>query len=76
MVEHIMQVKSALWHNINYVLESTTAWGLVVFSHVIGLQVTHPIVVDLLPYVQLMSLILASFASCYTIYKIRKDLKK
>lgn len=76
MIEEIVHIKQALWHNINYVIESTTAWCLVGFSHVVGLQVSHPIVLDYLPYVQLASLFLASVASVLTIYKIKKDLKK
>lgn len=73
MIEHF---KEALWHNMTYVVESSTAWLLVAFSHVIGLQIQHPIVIDVLPYIQLISLLLACVASAYTIYKIRKDLKK
>lgn len=73
MIEHF---KEAVWHNITYVVESSAVWCLVAFGHVIGLQVQHPIIVDVLPYVQLISLLLACVASAYTIYKIRKDLKK
>lgn len=73
MIEHF---KEAVWHNINYVVESSVAWCLVGFGHVIGLRIQHPVIVDVLPYVQLISLLLACCASAYTIYKIRKDLKK
>lgn len=73
MMEHF---REALWHNMTYIVESSTAWILVAFSHVIGLSIQHSIVVDVLPYIQLISLLLACVASGYTIYKIRKDLKK
>lgn len=72
----IHRLTEAISHNSTYVLEAITAWVLVIFGNIVGRTVEHPVIVDVLPYVQLVSLILASCASIYTIYKIRKDLNK
>lgn len=75
-MEALLQLKYALWHNVNYVIETSFVWILVAFTHVLGMTPAQPVVIDILPYVQLVSLLLASAASGFTIYKIRKDLRR
>ena len=69
-------IGNAISHNTHFILESICAWVLLAFSHVIGGVVETPLVVNILPYVQLVALLLASTASAFTIYKIKNDLKK
>lgn len=75
-MELLMQLKHSLSHNSTYVIETLGVWLVFVWSHVLGMNAERPNVYDVLPYVQLISLVLASCASAYTIYKIRRDLKK
>jgi len=72
-MNHLSEV---LWHNAVYLSESITAWVLVCFAHIIGLSVEHPIIIDILPYIQLVVYVLAGVTSIATLYKIHKDLKK
>lgn len=74
MMDTLAHFKNVLWNDVQYVLGSVTSWLLVAIGHAIGLQVKVPLVVDVLPYFQVCSLVLASVASIYTIYKIRIDL--
>jgi len=75
-MHRILHLQDALNHNAGYILDSATAWMLVIFSHIIGSIVEDNSVAHILPYVQLVSLLFASCASALTIYKILKDLKK
>lgn len=73
MTQHLPHV---LWNNVVYISESATAWVLVAFAHIIGLSVDHPIIIDILPYIQLVVYILAGCTSLATLWKIKKELKK
>lgn len=73
MTQHLPHV---LWNNAVYISESVTAWVLVAFAHIIGLSVDHPIIIDILPYIQLVVYILAGCTSLATLWKIKKELKK
>lgn len=69
-------IPHVLWNNAVYISESVTAWVLVAFAHIIGLSVDHPIIIDILPYIQLVVYILAGCTSLATLWKIKKELKK
>lgn len=69
-------IANAIAHNTHFILETIVIWVLVAFSHVIGGVIETPLIVNILPYVQLVALLLASTASAFTIYKIKLDLEK
>ncbi len=68
-------LKTAIAHNLLYVIESVFTWFLVCFAHVIGMTI-HSDFVDILPIVQFVVYILAGATSILTMYKISKELKK
>jgi hypothetical protein len=75
-MHRIVHLHQVLDHNAGYILDTATAWMLVIFSHIIGDIVQYNPITNILPYIQLVSLLFASCASALTIYKILKDLKK
>ena len=70
MIQHSLSI------NTPHILETMCAWMLLVFSHVVGMVIDVPLVSQILPYIQIIGIGLASTASMMTIYKINVDLKK
>lgn len=68
-------IADAIYNNANHVAESATAFMLVCFSHCISLSTTPAMIVEVVSTMQIISLLLASGASLFTIYKIKKELE-
>ena len=73
-----LTIKAAILHNSGFIIDSIFAWAFVGIAHLLGQIIKHPSVsiIEALPYIQTVSLLLASCASTLTIWKITKDIKK
>lgn len=75
-MEALEHIRTVFAHNLLLILEGTFVWILVIFGNVKSLDAPHPDIEDAMPYLRLLSILLACCVSLLTLIKLYRELKK